>query len=253
MLMKTLHVIAFAFVCVAISVANLSVIQAASDDEDKAVANSLADMLRAGRTVISRNQDRINNPDLGDKGLDGKTVLEQALKIYHENTKSDPLQIDPSSRHGRLLRAQMDAIVEVMDSNQKLINQAGVGFKAFIPATFGRLVNESFAKRVGSEAQMKVTAPLDLVRNRKSRPDEWETEVIRDKLLTASWPKGQLFATVATSRGRPAFRVAVPEYYAASCLSCHGGPKGQIDVTGYPKEGANEGDLGGVVSITLYR
>jgi Protein of unknown function (DUF3365) len=253
MLMKTLHVIAFAFVCVAISVANLSVIQAASDDEDKAVANSLADMLRAGRTVISRNQDRINNPDLGDKGLDGKTVLEQALKIYHENTKSDPLQIDPSSRHGRLLRAQMDAIVEVMDSNQKLINQPGVGFKAFIPATFGRLVNESFAKRVGSEAEMKVTAPLDLVRNRKSRPDEWETEVIRDKLLTASWPKGQLFATVATSRGRPAFRVAVPEYYAASCLSCHGGPKGQIDVTGYPKEGANEGDLGGVVSITLYR
>jgi Protein of unknown function (DUF3365) len=253
MLMKTLHVIAFAFVCVAISVANLSVIRAASDDEDKAVANSLADMLRAGRTVISRNQDRINNPDLGDKGLDGKTVLEQALKIYHENTKSDPLQIDPSSRHGRLLRAQMDAIVEVMDSNQKLINQPGVGFKAFIPATFGRLVNESFAKRVGSEAQMKVTAPLDLVRNRKSRPDEWETEVIRDKLLTASWPKGQLFATVATSRGRPAFRVAVPEYYAASCLSCHGGPKGQIDVTGYPKEGANEGDLGGVVSITLYR
>jgi hypothetical protein len=253
MLMKTLHVIAFAFVCVAISVANLSVIQAASDDEDKAVANSLADMLRAGRTVISRNQDRINNPDLGDKGLDGKTVLEQALKIYHENTKSDPLQIDPSSRHGRLLRAQMDAIVEVMDSNQKMINQPGVGFKAFIPATFGRLVNESFAKRVGSEAEMKVTAPLDLVRNRKSRPDEWETEVIRDKLLTASWPKGQLFATAATSRGRPAFRVAVPEYYAASCLSCHGGPKGQIDVTGYPKEGANEGDLGGVISITLYR
>jgi hypothetical protein len=251
--MKTLHVIAFAFVCVAISVANLSVIQAASDDEDKAVANSLADMLRAGRTVISRNQDRINNPDLGDKGLDGKTVLEQALKIYHENTKSDPLQIDPSSRHGRLLRAQMDAIVEVMDSNQRMINQPGVGFKAFIPATFGRLVNESFAKRVGSEAEMKVTAPLDLVRNRKSRPDEWETEVIRDKLLTASWPKGQLFATAATSRGRPAFRVAVPEYYAASCLSCHGGPKGQIDVTGYPKEGANQGDLGGVVSITLYR
>jgi Protein of unknown function (DUF3365) len=251
--MKTLHVVAFAFVCAAISVANFPVSQASSDDEDKAIADSLAAMLRAGRTVISRNQDRINNPAIGDKGLDGKTVLEQALKIYQENTKSDPLQIDPSSRHGRLLRAQMDAIAEVMDSNQKTINQPGVGFKAFIPATFGRLVNEGFAKRVGSEAEMKVTAPLDLVRNRKARPDEWETEVIRDKLLAASWPKGQLFATVATSRARPAFRVAVPEYYAASCLSCHGSPKGQIDVTGYPKEGANEGDLGGVISITLYR
>jgi len=45
----------------------------------------------------------------------------------------------------------------------------------------------------------------------------------------------------------------VPEYYGASCLSCHGGPKGEFDVTGYPKDGAKEGDLGGVISITLYR
>src|SRR5205823_5538908 len=204
--MKTLHVFAVAFVCVAICVANFSVIQAASDDEDKAIADSLAAMLRAGRTVVSRNQDRINNPDIGDKGLDGKTVMEQALKIYQENTKTDPLLIDPSSRHGRLLRAQMDAIAEVMDSNQKTINQPGVGFKAFIPATFGRLVNEAFAKRVGSEAEMKITAPLDLVRNRKARPDDWETEVIRDKLLTASWPKGQLRHRVSEGgrqRGRP--------------------------------------------------
>jgi hypothetical protein len=240
-------------ICAAMSVGSLSVIGAASDDEDKVIADSLAAMLQASRTVISRNQERINNPDIGDKGLDGKSVLDQSVKIYQEATKTDPLKVDPSSRHGRLLRAQMDAIVEVMDSNQKTINQPGVGFKAFIPATFGRLVNESFAKRAAGDAEMKVTAPIDLIRNRKARPDQWEDEVIRDKLLAPNWPKGQLFAAVASSNGRPAFRVAVPEYYAASCLSCHGGPKGQIDVTGYPKEGGKEGDLGGVISITLYR
>jgi hypothetical protein len=175
------------------------------------------------------------------------------VKIYQDATKSDPLKVDPSSRHGRLLRAQMDAIVEVMDANQKTINQPGVGFKAFIPATFGRLVSESFGKRAANDAAMKITAPINLVRNRKSRPDEWEAEVIRDKLSATNWPKGQLVAAVVSSHGRPAFRVAVPEYYAASCLSCHGGPKGEIDITGYPKEGAKEGDLGGVISITLYR
>jgi hypothetical protein len=26
-----------------------------------------------------------------------------------------------------------------------------------------------------------------------------------------------------------------------------------MDITGYPKEGASENDLGGVISITLYR
>jgi len=240
-------------VCAAMSLGSFSVIGAASDDEDKMIADSLAAMLQASRTVISRNQERINNPDIGDKGLDGKSVLDQSVKIYQEATKTDPLKVDPSSRHGRLLRAQMDAIVEVMDSNQKTINQPGVGFKAFIPAIFARLVNESFAKKAAGVAEVKVTAPIDLIRNRKARPDQWEAEVIRDKLLAPNWPKGQLFAAVASGNGRPAFRVAVPEYYAASCLSCHGGPKGQIDVTGYPKEGGKEGDLGGVISITLYR
>jgi hypothetical protein len=43
----------------------------------------------------------------------------------------------------------------------------------------------------------------------------------------------------------------VPEYYVPSCLTCHGGPAGELDVTGYPKEGAHEGDLGGVISIGL--
>jgi hypothetical protein len=43
----------------------------------------------------------------------------------------------------------------------------------------------------------------------------------------------------------------VPEYYAASCLGCHGNPKGTVDMTGYPMEGASLGDLGGVISIKL--
>jgi hypothetical protein len=228
-------------------------VSATPDDDDKAIAGSLAAMLRSARAVISRNQDRINNPDIGDKGLTGKSVLDEAVKIYLENMHTDPMKADMATRHGRLLRVQMDAIVDVVDSNQKTINQPGIGFKGFIPATFTRLVNETFGKGAANDAEIKATAPLDLVRNRKARPDEWETEVIRDKLSAANWSKGELFATVANSKGRQAFRVAVPEYYAASCLSCHGDPKGQIDITGYPKEGAKEGDLGSVISITLYR
>ena len=64
---------------------------------------------------------------------------------------------------------------------------------------------------------------------------------------------GQLQIEFQDSKGRPAFRMAMPEYYDASCLVCHGGPKGEMDVTGYPKEGGKEGELGGVISITLYR
>jgi hypothetical protein len=222
-------------------------------DENAQIAKSLATMLRAGRTVISNNQSRINDPNLGNKGLDGKTVVAESIKIYQAAANVDPLSIGPKTRHGKLIRMLMDSITEVMDVHQQTINRQGVGFKGFIPAVFGRLVNEAFARRAVGLAEMKVTAPPMLIRNSKARPDHWEADVIKAKLMASNWPKDQPFAEMAQSRGKTAYRIAVPEYYGASCLACHGSPKGEIDLTGYPKDGASEGDLGGVISITLYR
>jgi hypothetical protein len=222
-------------------------------NDDVMVAESLATMLQAGRTVVSQHQTDINNSNVGDKGLTGARVLAEAARAYKDTTGVDPISIDPSTRQGRLLHAQMDSIVEVLDANQNTINKKGLGFKGFIPATFARLVNEAFSRRAGNEADVKVTAPSDRIRNLKARADPWEREVITDKFLLPSWPKGKDFSAIAESKGRLAFRMAVPEYYVASCLSCHGGPTGTIDVTGYPKEGAAKGDLGGVISISLYR
>jgi hypothetical protein len=113
-------------------------------------------------------------------------------------------------------------------------------------------VNEIFAERVGDLAKVKVTAPEKLVRNRKARPDTWEKTVIATKFLQPNWPKGQPFSERVDVNGRSAFRILVPEYYTPTCLSCHGDPAGQVDVTGYPKEGGKEGDLGAAISITLF-
>jgi hypothetical protein len=224
----------------------------APEGEDTAIAQSLAQMLRSARTVISENQAKIDDPALGDKGLSGKVVLDLAVQKYKAATGLDPLSIDPQSLQGKLLRELMDSIVEVMDENQAVINTPGTGFKGFIPAVFTRLVDEAFGRRAQGEAGIKVTAPLNLVRNRKARPDEWEAQVIATKLLQPDWPHGQPFSAVV-EEGKPAFRIMVPEYYGESCLSCHGTPKGEMDKTGYPKEGAKLGDLGAIISITLYR
>lgn len=222
-------------------------------DDDAMIAKSLATMLRAGRTVISSNQAKINDPALGDKGLDGKTVVAEAVKIYRDTAGVDPASIDANSRHGKLLRMEMEAIAEVLDVHQQTINRQGVGFKGFIPAVFARQVGESFGRRAVGIAEIKLTAPPKLVRNPKARADVWESKVINEKLMAAGWTKDMVFSEVAESKGKTAYRTAMPEYYASSCLSCHGSPAGEIDITGYPKEGAEIGDLGGVVSITLYR
>ena len=224
---------------------------AAPPDEDRQIADSLAAMLRAGRVVISSNQARINDPSIGPKGLDGATVLARSIDNYQHDTGLDPRTLDPASRHGRLLNDEMQAIKEVLDANQPSIDAVGTGFKGFIPAVFSRLVSEAFSRRAAGEAEMRVTAPIGLVRNRKSRPDAWEMETIEARFQSPGWPTGQSFEARTELNGRETFRIAVPEYYASSCLSCHGGPRGEMDLTGYPKEGASLGDLGGVISIKL--
>ena len=133
--------------------------QSASSEEDASIAQSLAEMLRDARAIISNNQNRINDPDVGDKGLTGEVVLDQAVQIYKQHTGVDPRGLDAASRQGRLLLAMMGAMSEVMDANQGNINAKGIGFKAFIPAVFGRLVGESFARLTKGEAELKITAP----------------------------------------------------------------------------------------------
>lgn len=246
---------AFARACVLLVVILLSVppLSAAAESDELETALSLAIMLRAGRAVIGSSQTLINDPASADKGLTGEVVLARTLDEYVELSGGEPPDLDPQTRRGRLLKAQTEAIQQVIDANQAAINQPGVEFKGFVPAVFARLVNERFAELVGEEATVKVTAPPALVRNRKARPDRWEAEVIEDRLMQESWPRGEVYQADTDSAGRAAFRLLVPEYYGEGCLTCHGGPAGDIDITGYPKEGGELGDLGGVISITLFR
>ena len=225
---------------------------AATDLDDKEMATKLANLLRAGRSVVSANQPLINDPEIGEKNFTGDKLVKEAETIYAERTGS---LLDPdglSDRDQRLIAAQKEAMQRIVDEHQADIDKEGVGFKGFIPAVFARLVNEEFEDLAGSEARIRVTAPMNLVRNRKSRPDAWEREVLETRLLTEDWPKGQYYTERVEFEGRPAFRMLFPEYYRASCLSCHGQPQGELDITGYPKEGGKEGDLGGAISIVIF-
>ncbi|MBY8974536.1 DUF3365 domain-containing protein [Rhodobacteraceae bacterium NNCM2] len=225
----------------------------AEGDADKiALANKLANMLRAGRTVVSTNQELINNPEIGDKEFTGEKLVAEAEVIFADRT-GEPLISDTSTDGEKaLLEAQKRAMQRIVDEHQTDINKPGVGFKGFIPAVFARLVNEEFKTLVGEDARVRATAPSHLVRNRKARPDPWEKEILETRFVAEDWPEGEPYTERMEYEGRPAFRMIFPEYYNESCLSCHGGPKGELDVTGYPKEGGEAGDLAGAISIVIF-
>jgi Protein of unknown function (DUF3365) len=225
----------------------------AGDAEDAAMGTRLAELLRAGRNVVSNYQTLINDPAIGDKQLDGDRLAREAIELYVKQTGRDVFDGELTVRDRRLLEAQLDSMREVMDEQQDSINRPGIGFKGFVPAVFARLANEKFGSKAGEEAQLRVTAPEQLVRNRKSLPDEWEKSVIEKVFSDPGRSEGAPHTEVGEVSGRQAFRMLLPEYYTESCLSCHGMPKGEVDVTGYPKEGGKAGDLGGAISIVLFR
>lgn len=243
---------AFAAMCSLVILAGAGTSQVKTE-EDLALALQLATLLQSARSVVASEQAQINDPAIGDKGLSGAVVLARAAAGYHERTGRDLAATPQDSIDGRLVAAMSAAVQQVMDENAATINHQGIGFKGFVPAVFARLVNERFSVGAQGVAEIKVTAPPDLVRNRKSRPDAWEAQVILDHLLAPDWEKGAVYSELTESNGRAAFRVMVPEYYGEGCLACHGMPLGEVDITGYPKEGRKLGDLGGVISITLFK
>jgi hypothetical protein len=226
--------------------------EATSQNEiNHSIALNLTTLLRSAREVISHNQDLINTQATG-KHLTATTVIEQA-KANFAKTTGHPLPVlDPMSVEGKMLKGELDAIQEVMDEAQSLINDPKRGFKGFLPAVFAYRVAERFSQKVGDLAYLKLTAPKELIRRQGNSPDAWEDQMIKNKFQSVGWEKGEFVAEEAELYGKRAYRLLIPEYYEASCLSCHGEPKGASDISGGKKEGGKLGDLGGAVSAAIY-
>jgi hypothetical protein len=88
-------------------------------------------LLRSARQVISDQQGFINERKTG-KDLRGKNLIELAKANYAMQTGHPVPNLDPTSAEGRMLQAETEAMEEVMDQAQTLINDPHRGFKGFL-------------------------------------------------------------------------------------------------------------------------
>jgi len=214
-------------------------------------ARLLAVLLDSGRIVLGRAQSTINNPRIGDKGFSSNVFEGQLRKEFQTRTRHDLHNLAvapmPESAKHLLLRLAFFMQKAVHDA-QPEINKKGIGFKGFIPATFGTQVALSFSKDTGLRLR-QIGPPGTEPRNPNNKPNEQEEQLLY--AVQKNHPRvGDHIVEqqLADSRG---VRVMLPLFYSRQCLACHGNPKGQVDISGYPKEGFKEGDLGGAISIVL--
>jgi general secretion pathway protein A len=216
--------------------------------EAEETARLLAKLLSAGRLVIEQNQSLIDDPHRGEKGFTPEVFEQQLIEQFKAQTGIDlrilhnaPASVTVPPLAKELLPAFVLASKEVIRDAQVIINQRGIGYKNFIPATYGSQAAARLSKQ--SHVRLKQTALQP--RNPKNEPDEYETSVLN---WLSGRPRADAYVSEITDNGRM-LRVVMPIYYVKDCLTCHGEPKGDLDVSGYPKEGHREGDLAGAITV----
>jgi general secretion pathway protein A len=208
-------------------------------------AELLIALLKAGRTIVSERQDLINDPRKGHKGFTDEQMGRELLERFKAQTHIDLSQ--PNNLPQRdLLLAMVQAEREVILDMQPVINKQGIGYKGFGPSLFVRKAGQKYFAKTG------ITAKLTGMEYRfpGNQPDDFEAEVLR-MFADPRHPKGQQYGKATIVNGKPVMRVMNPDYAEASCLTCHGSPKGEWDMTGMQKEGWKEGALAGAISVVI--
>lgn len=147
----------------------------------------------------------------------------------------------------RILAKEVLAMRQVVAENQHKINYDKKGnfeFKHLNPAAITQLVNDSFNKTTDYKIRQIRLQP----RLKENTPDAFEKEKLlffeKNKAVKESWG-------ITNINGKNYFKYLIPLKVDPSCLNCHGGPKGELDVSGNKKEGYELGGLAGALSISI--
>jgi Protein of unknown function (DUF3365) len=214
-------------------------------EEIENTAQHLATLLNVGRLIVQRNQALINDPRIGNKGFTPEVFEQQVLDEFIRETHIDLKHVSSQlpSLAKELLPVLLESSKEVVADAQLVINQRGIGYKNFVPATFGSQAARKFSNRSYVKIKQTTLNP----RNLKNTPDAYEENLLK---RLATKPAIDTSITEWIDNGTT-LRAVTPIYYSQDCLVCHGSPKGILDISGYPREGAKEGELAGAISIRI--
>ncbi len=180
-------------------------------------------------------------------GVTTVLVAVLTLNLLWEIREQQNQVLEDLHEQAKVMATQIVAMREFLARNQDRINHDSLGnfeFKGLNPAAVGRGVGELFASM--SDYRFKQTRTK--VRNVANLPDTFEAEALQAFAMDRSLKE----VVGRTGEGPDAtYRYMIPLTIEKSCLQCHGGPKGELDVAGYAKEGLKEGDLGGALSIAI--
>lgn len=174
-------------------------------------------------------------------------VIVMGIKFIWDYREQQRQAMNEMKEKAEVITKQQIATWEFMSINQDNINYDAEGnfeFKHMNCSTVAMGIGMFFAEMTGYRLK-----PTNIeYRNAQNAPDDFELKALQqfeaDQELEEYW-------STAIVEDREVFRYMAPLKIEESCLSCHGEPKGELDITDYPKEGYKVGDFGGALSLIM--
>ncbi|MEG0070895.1 MAG: DUF3365 domain-containing protein [Raoultibacter sp.] len=163
------------------------------------------------------------------------------FQVQKEKTKTELLE------QSRVLVTEMDAVWQFISINQDRINYTSDGkfdYKSLHCAIVGKSVASLFSLNSDYSIRFANLTP----RNISNSPDEYEAKALNAFYADSAQTEQYGFEE---EDGESVFRYVSAMKVSENCIQCHGKPAGQTDVTGYPKEGWELGDVAGAVSVVV--
>ena len=215
--------------------------------ELETTARLLAVLLDSGRNVINEYQVLLDEQEKTERDLTPDLFERQLRDVFRSRSGTDLQDLDRAripAGAKKLLKELVVASKQVVAEAQAEINGPGGGPKAFIPAIFGSRVATRFTER--THVRLKQTALVP--RNPLNAPDTVERTAL-EAFADPSYPLEKVISEVTAKNG--SLRLMFPLYTTRKCLDCHGDPKGELDRTGYPREGLRLGQNAGAISVVI--
>jgi general secretion pathway protein A len=215
--------------------------------ELETTARLLAVLLDSGRNVINEHLILLDEQEEIEKSFTPDVFERQLMDVFHSRSGIDLRDLGAAripARAKKLLTELVLISKQVVVEAQPEIHRRGSGSKEFIPAVFGARVATRFTER--THVRLKQTALTP--RNPLNAPDTIERTAL-ELFADLSYPLEKVISEVTAKSG--SLRLMFPLYTTRRCLDCHGEPKGELDRSGYPREGLKLGQNAGAISVVI--
>jgi len=215
--------------------------------EFETTARLLAVLLDSGRNVINEHLVLLDEQERTEKDFTADLFERQLVDVFRSRSGIDLQDLETAripAGAKKLLKELVLISKQVVAEAQPEINRRGGVTKEFIPAIFGARVGIRFTERTHVRLKQTALAP----RNPLNGPDAVERTAL-EAFADPSYPLEKVISEITAKSG--SFRLMFPLYTTRNCLDCHGDPKGELDRTGYPREGLRLGQNAGAISVVI--